>query len=155
ARPNQVLRERERALTRSSAAEGDALRYFLCVKTHPGHRLNEAEIRSAQGAAAAQVGITGLYRSNDGDVADVDVQTLEDELASGTVPLAEFERFCASSGFSATDEAGGFTPDAAQAFLEHQWGQEVFTVELPETEAAASEIYVALASFAREHQFRL
>lgn len=131
------------------------VRYFLCVKTFPGHRLNEPEIRSVQDVAATQIGITGLYRSNDGDVADIDAQTLEDELASGNFSLTEFERFCASSGFSARDEGGSVTPAAAQAFLEHKWGQEVFTIELPTTEAAACEIYGALASFCREQRFRL
>jgi hypothetical protein len=131
------------------------LRYFLCVKTYPGHRLNQAEIRTVQDAAAARIGIPGLYRVQDGDVADIDAQSLEDELAVGNFSLMEFEQFCASSGFAVTDEIGGFTRAAAQAFLEHQWGQEVCTVELPMAEAAASAIYVALASFAREHGYRL
>ena len=131
------------------------MRYFLCVKTSVGHRLSEAKLRSVQDAARTRIGIAELYRSNDGDVADIDVQTLEDELARRNFSLAEFERFCTSSGVLVRDEAGGFTPAAAQAFLEHRWGQEVFTVELPTTEPAACEIYAALASFAREQRFRL
>jgi hypothetical protein len=131
------------------------LQYFLCVKTSPGHRLNEPEIRSVQEAAAARIGVTGLCRSNDGDVAAIDAQTLEAEIVNGNFSQAEFERFCTSAGFSVRDERGNLTSAAAQAFLEHQWGQELFTVELPTTEAAACDVYGALADFAREQQFRL
>ncbi len=129
--------------------------YFLCLKTAPGHRLNEAEIRSVQNAASARIGIMELYRSNDGDVADIDVQILEDELAGGKFSLAEFEQFCDSMGVAAGDSAAGLNPTAAQAFLEFKWGQEIFTVKLPTAEVTACEIYAGLAGFAREHRFRL
>ena len=129
--------------------------YFLCVKTAPGHRLSEAEIRSIQGAASARISITDLHRSNDGDVAYIDVQVLEDELAGGTLSLAEFEEFCESMGVAVRDGEGGLNPPAAQAFLEYKWGQEIFSVKLPATEVAACEIYAGLAGFAREHRFRL
>jgi hypothetical protein len=125
------------------------------VKTAPGHRLNEAEIRLVQNAVCTRIGLTGLYRSNDGDVADIDAQVLEDELASGALSSAEFELFCETSGVTVRDEEGGLSPSAAQAFLENKWGQELFTVELPTAEAAACKIYAGLAAFAREHRFRL
>jgi hypothetical protein len=131
------------------------VKYHLCVKTYPGHRLNEFEIRSVQSAASTRIGITGLYRSNDGDVAYIDAQTLEDELTSGNFSLTDFESFCESSGFAERSEKGGFNPAAAQAFLEHKWGQEIFTVELPTAEGSACETYAALINFTREQRFRL
>jgi hypothetical protein len=125
------------------------------VKTYPGHRFDEAEIRSLQNSAGPRIGFTGPYRSNDGDVADIDAQVLEEEIATGSLSLAEFDRFCESSGLPARDEGGGLNPASAQEYLERQWGQEVFTVELPTNEVAACKMYAALVGYARERRFRL
>jgi hypothetical protein len=129
--------------------------YFLCMRTYPGQQLEEAQIRLLQNSAGARMGFTGLYRSNDGDVADIDALTLEDEIARGNLSLTEFERFCQSLGFMARDESGRLSPAAAQQYLEYQWGQEVFTLELPTTEAAACRMYAALVGYARDEGLRL
>lgn len=131
------------------------MRYFLCVKTFPGHRLTANEIAAVRHAARARLENAELYGSNDGGPSGIDVEILEDELASGSFSVPDFEVFCKASGLTARDEEASLHPVAAQAYLEHRWGQELFTIELPTEEAVACEIYAAVAAFARDEQFRL
>ncbi|MCA9179049.1 MAG: hypothetical protein KDB14_31515 [Planctomycetales bacterium] len=143
---------------RCSSVERLAVPYPMSIKTPPGLRLSEHEIRQVQDAAAQRFGLDDFYldRLTDrDDSAEIDAEIIEDMIADGEFTLAEFERFCNSLAIPAHDEAGDLAPAAAQAFMEHKFGQEVFTVRLPTTEDAASTTYLALAALAQEQQLRL
>ncbi len=80
-----------------------------------------------------------------------DVRTVNECIREGECSLEEYQRFCSALGVrpGAGNEA---EYEAARSFLDYNWGQTQFSLELPREEDEGREAYRLIIEFARRHK---